>query len=135
MPRPRIDAVAVTARNMEESLRFYRCLGFEFPPFEPDEQHIEAVAQNGEARLMIDAASLAQDLTGRPAKPASHSAFAMLCETPAEVDEIAERVKSAGFDLATEPWDAFWGQRYATARDPDGYEIDLFAPLNRAAQT
>ena len=28
------------------------------------------------------------------------------------------------------PWDAFWGQRYAMIRDPDGNEVDLFAPLS-----
>jgi len=28
-----------------------------------------------------------------------------------------------------EPWDAFWGQRYAIVRDPDGNGVDLFAPL------
>ena len=28
-----------------------------------------------------------------------------------------------------EPWDAFWGQRYAQVRDPDGNPVDLYAPL------
>jgi hypothetical protein len=28
-----------------------------------------------------------------------------------------------------EPWDAFWGQRYARVEDPDGNVVDLFAPL------
>ena len=28
-----------------------------------------------------------------------------------------------------EPWDAFWGQRYATVLDPDGNSVDLFAAL------
>jgi uncharacterized glyoxalase superfamily protein PhnB len=27
------------------------------------------------------------------------------------------------------PWDAFWGQRYATVLDPDGNSVDLFAAL------
>ena len=27
------------------------------------------------------------------------------------------------------PFDAFWGQRYATVHDPDGNPVDLFAPL------
>jgi uncharacterized glyoxalase superfamily protein PhnB len=28
-----------------------------------------------------------------------------------------------------EPWDAFWGQRYAVVHDPDGNGVDLFCPL------
>lgn len=27
-----------------------------------------------------------------------------------------------------EPWDAFWGQRYAQVHDPDDNVVDLFAP-------
>ena len=26
------------------------------------------------------------------------------------------------------PWDAFWGQRYAVLHDPDGHQVDLYAP-------
>jgi uncharacterized glyoxalase superfamily protein PhnB len=37
---------------------------------------------------------------------------------------------TARFDvLHLEPWDAFWGQRYATVRDLDGNGVDLFAAL------
>lgn len=39
--------------------------------------------------------------------------------------ELAE----AGSGGYKEPWDAFWGQRYAQVTDPDGNVIDLFAPL------
>jgi uncharacterized glyoxalase superfamily protein PhnB len=45
------------------------------------------------------------------------------------VNELYEAVKAAGFDAEKEPWDAFWGQRYAQLRDPDGVPVDLFAPL------
>jgi catechol 2,3-dioxygenase-like lactoylglutathione lyase family enzyme len=32
-------------------------------------------------------------------------------------------------DQHLEPWDAFWGMRYAVVRDPDGTPVDLFARL------
>ena len=38
-------------------------------------------------------------------------------------------IHKAGFVVVTEPWDAFWGQRYAIVADPDGYMSDLFAAL------
>lgn len=129
MPRPRIDAVAVTATDMARSVAFYRCLGFDIPDPAPDSPHVEAVPLPGEARLMIDSVELAEKLTGRAPAPATHSAFALLCDSPAEVDSVAARVADAGFTVKTQPWDAFWGQRYATVVDPDGYEVDLFAPL------
>ena len=45
------------------------------------------------------------------------------------MDERYEQVTAAGFVGEKEPWDAFWGQRYAQLRDPDGVPVDLFAPL------
>jgi len=35
----------------------------------------------------------------------------------------------AGYAGHLEPWDAFWGMRYAVVRDPDGNPVDLFALL------
>ncbi|MDQ3164047.1 MAG: VOC family protein, partial [Actinomycetota bacterium] len=45
------------------------------------------------------------------------------------VDEVYARVTAAGFRGEKEPWDAFWGQRYAQLLDPDGVPVDLYAPL------
>jgi uncharacterized glyoxalase superfamily protein PhnB len=44
-----------------------------------------------------------------------------------EVDEVDARVTAAGFDGRKELWDAFWGQRYALLRDPDGIRVNLYA--------
>ena len=131
MPTPILDAVAVAMTDMARTMSFYRLLGFDF---EGDgafisEEHVEPVRMPGAPRLMIDAAELMEKLTGQAPKPATHSAFAMLCESPSEVDRIAAEISAAGFEVKTAPWDAFWGQRYATIADPDGYLVDLFAAL------
>ena len=55
--------------------------------------------------------------------------LAFECGSPEEVDELYARVVGAGFDGEKEPWDAFWGQRYAQLADPDGVPVDLFAAL------
>jgi uncharacterized glyoxalase superfamily protein PhnB len=54
---------------------------------------------------------------------------AFRCETPEEVDQVYSELLVAGATPRKEPWDAFWGQRYAQLNDPDGTVIDLFAPL------
>ena len=43
--------------------------------------------------------------------------------------ERVGRDVAEGFDGEKEPWDAFWGQRYAQLRDPDGVPVDLYAAL------
>ena len=45
-------------------------------------------------------------------------ALAFECGSHAEVDERYEQVTAAGFVGEKDPWDAFWGQRYAQLRDP-----------------
>ena len=126
---PRLDAVAVTSTDMAKTVAFYELLGFVFPAWTEEDKHVEPTAKPGEVRLMIDTAELMEQLTGKVPTPPNHASFAMLCDSPAEVDTIAAALKSAGHALTVEPWDAFWGQRYATVKDPDGYQIDLFAPL------
>ena len=58
--------------------------------------------------------------------------LAFACDDPADVDRVFAALVSAGHEGHREPWDAFWGQRYASVRDPDGNGVDLFAPLKAA---
>jgi uncharacterized glyoxalase superfamily protein PhnB len=55
--------------------------------------------------------------------------LAFLCESPGLVDATVQGLAGAGYKGATQPWDAFWGQRYAQVEDPDGNVVDLFASL------
>jgi uncharacterized glyoxalase superfamily protein PhnB len=72
---------------------------------------------------------MVEDIIGEEPKPGNHSAFAINYDSPAEVDAVVEKLRAAGFQLVKEPWDAFWGQRYAIAADPDGYKVDLYAMI------
>jgi predicted enzyme related to lactoylglutathione lyase len=119
-----IAAVAVSATDLSRAIAFYELLGFRFPALEPEMKHVEA---EGSVRLMIDDAAFLTDLHGEAPRPANIAGFALLFGTPAEVDEAAGRVASAGHTVVTQPYDAPWGQRYATVADPDGFRVDLFA--------
>ena len=59
----------------------------------------------------------------------SRIGLAFLCESAADVDATYARLEAKGYRGHKEPWDAFWGQRYAQVFDPDGNVIDLFASL------
>lgn len=125
----RLDAVAVSSTNLPETVRFYSLLGFDFSGADLDGQHVEANTKPGDVRLMIDTAELLESITGQKPQPPTHSCFAILCDDAAGVNAAAEAVREAGFTIVKEPWDAFWGQRYAIVADPDGYMVDVFAPL------
>ena len=124
--------MAVSATDLARSAAFYELLGFSFPPIEDDAMHLEAP---GPVRLMIDTAAMLEELNGEAPRPGTASGFALLAGSPAEVDDAVERVTGARHTVVHPPFDAPWGQRYATVADPDGYRVDLFCPLAGAGGT
>lgn len=125
----KLNAIGVTSSNMKKSVEFYSLLGFKFPEFKHDEDHIEPETKYGETRLMIDSVKLITEIMGEKPIPSNHSAFALEYGSGKEIDKVIEKVKDAGFKVVKEPWDAPWGQRYSIIEDPDGYKVDLYATL------
>jgi uncharacterized glyoxalase superfamily protein PhnB len=124
---PELNAIGIVASDLRRSIAFYNLLGVHFP--EDGEGHIEATLPSG-TRLMLDSEDVVRSF--RPdwrRESGNQLALAFQCASTAEVDEIYARVAAAGFNGEMEPWDAFWGQRYAQLRDPDGVPVDLYAPL------
>lgn len=119
--------MGVSATDLRRAVAFYELLGFSFPPAGDDEDHVESAGSG--ARLMIDSAAMMTGLLGEPPRPGNLAAFALRFDSPAAVDEVAGRVAAAGHTVVTAPWDAPWVQRYATVQDPDGFRVDLYAPL------
>jgi len=128
---PELNAIGIVASDVERSVAFYRLLGVELS--EIGDGHLEAQLPSG-IRLMLDSEDVIRSFRPDWTREAGNQlALAFACSSPGEVDELYERVTSAGFDGEKEPWDAFWGQRYAQLSDPDGVPVDLFAPLQQQA--
>lgn len=126
---PKLDAIGIIAKDMGASLRFYRLLGLDFPEETGGEDHVEAMLPGG-LRVMLDTEELVKGFMKDWEEPVGQRmGLAFLCDSPAEVDELHDKVVAAGYGSKTAPWDAFWGQRYAQVLDPDGTAVDLFAPL------
>jgi uncharacterized glyoxalase superfamily protein PhnB len=125
----KINAIGVFTSNLAKTVEFYSLVGFKFPEFKSDEQHLEATTAPGETRLMIDSKELIKSLIGEEPRPGNCSVFAVEFSSTEELDGVAKKVAESGFKIFKEPWDAFWGQRYCVVEDPDGHRIDLYASL------
>lgn len=115
---------------MAATLGFYRTLGFEIPASADTEPHVELTPSPG----VLIAWDTEETIRGFDpswvAPTGSHrAALAFSCESPLEVDTTYATLVEAGYHGHVAPWDAFWGQRYATLLDPDGTSVDLFAAL------
>lgn len=130
----RFDLIGLVVDDMARSLAFYRRLGLDIADNVDAEDHVEATLPGG-LRMAWDTVETVKsfDPTWTPPTGGGHRiGLAFLCADPAEVDRIYADLVSAGYEGHLEPWDAFWGQRYATVRDPDGNGVDLFARLPTA---
>jgi catechol 2,3-dioxygenase-like lactoylglutathione lyase family enzyme len=125
---PQLNAIGIVVSDMERSIRFYRLLGLDVPET-PDEGHLNTDLPNG-FRLMFDTEEVMRSFRPEWTRETGNQvALALECASPAEVDETYRRVVDAGFHGEKEPWDAFWGYRYAQLQDPDGVGVDLYASL------
>ena len=122
-----LNAIGIVASDPARTIRFYRLLGVDFP--EAGEGHVEATLPGG-VRLMLDTEDVIRSFRpGWTRSAGNQLSLAFECGSPAVVDELYARVVAAGFHGEKEPWDAFWGHRYAQLVDPDGVPVDLFAAL------
>jgi catechol 2,3-dioxygenase-like lactoylglutathione lyase family enzyme len=125
---PQLNAIGIVASDMARSIRFYRTLGLDVPET-PDEGHVDTFLPNG-VRFMLDSEETVRSFQPEwKRENGNQVALAFECQSPAEVDQLYERVVAAGFHGEKPPWDAFWGQRYAQLHDPDGVGVDLYASL------
>jgi uncharacterized glyoxalase superfamily protein PhnB len=125
----KLDLIGLVVRNMAASLKFYRLLGLEIPAKMDSEGHVEVTLPGG-LRLAWDSLDVILSFNDAWEEPVGHRmGLAFLCDSPANVDALYKAVVGAGYEGHKPPWDAFWGQRYAQVKDPDGNIVDLFAPL------
>lgn len=129
MNTPRFDLIGIVVKDMGAALAFYRALGMEIPPEADSEPHVEVTLPGG-LRIAWDAVATIQSFDPDFAPRTGNTiGLAFEADSPADVDVTYKRLVSAGYTGHKEPWDAFWGQRYAVLQDPDGHGIDLFAAL------
>ena len=125
MPKP--DLIGLIVRDMAKTLAFYRRLGMEIPASADSEDHVETLLPGG-FRFAWDKLDMIQSFNPDYRLPETpQPGLAFLCDSPAEVDQLYAELVAEGFHSHKEPWDAFWGQRYAVLVDPDNHLVDLFA--------
>jgi catechol 2,3-dioxygenase-like lactoylglutathione lyase family enzyme len=124
-----IDMIGLTVRDMTASLKFYRLLGIDIPEGVEGEPFVEAATPNG-YRISWNTLEMMKEIYPDWVEPVGQRIeLAFKCDSAAEVDDLYKLITERGYEGYKEPWDAFWGQRYAVVKDPDGSLVDLFAAI------
>lgn len=124
-----LNAIGIISKDLTATIKFYGILGIEFKEMGgPD--HLEATTPSG-LRIMLDSTDLIKKINPNWKEPTgSGIVLCFIQNSPLQVNTAFKTLIDSGFSSVKDPWDAFWGQRYASISDPDGNQIDLFAALD-----
>lgn len=126
--------IDIVVKDLNLALAFYRTLGLNAPGDGSGEEQVQIATPGGATIGLVTEALMRQTNPAWMTPVGQRVTFSCRCDRPDEVDEVFARVKAAGFIGLKEPWDAFWGQRYAFLQDPDGNRVDLFAAISEGGQ-
>jgi len=111
----------LTVDDLGKSITFYEALGFGVGQrWEQDGTLIGVMLQAGELELGLN-----QDDWKKGRNRQKGIGTRLNIETAQSVDDIAARVKAAGFALDMEPFDTQWKTRQFELTDPSGFKLTV----------
>jgi uncharacterized glyoxalase superfamily protein PhnB len=121
-----ITSISITVKDVQKSAAWYRdVVGFGIErSMERDGKLILVSLKAGEVRI-----SLNQDDGAKGWDRIKGLGFSINIWTTEDIDAIANRIKSNGGILASEPVDAPWGARFFRLTDPDGFKLAVLKSL------
>ncbi len=129
---PVIDQINLVVGDMEASLAFYRLVGVEPGPTMAQWEPHHRSASVG-VDLDFDSTAFARQWDAGSSGPAVIIGFKLASRQA--VDETFARLTAAGYAGRQEPYDAFWGARYAIVADPDGNPVGLMSAIDPAMRS
>ena len=115
---------ALTVDDVPKSIRFYEGLGFQVDEVMEDQGKPQgAMLSAGEAMLGIS-----QDDYSKGKNRVKGVGMSLYFETGQDIEELADRAKSAGIKLEKGPAPLPWGPMAFTVVDPDGFRLTITNP-------
>ena len=131
---PRPDQLNLVVANMDASVAFYRRLGLSIPDIDPAWQGHHRTVEAGDGVVLdLDSEEFARRWNG--GWDGERVVIGFKIETRQGVDELYEDLTHAGHPGQQEPYDAFWGARYAVVGDPDGNPVGLMSRVDPARRS
>jgi len=132
---PVFHGLNLVVRDMEAAIAFYRRLGVTIRDTDPEwmPHHRNMVTPDG-VDLDLDSVEFAKQWNrGWPGGSGGNTGvIGFSLASRQSVDDTYADLVTAGYRSQQEPYDAFWGARYAVVEDPDGNAVGLMSPLDDA---
>lgn len=131
--------INLVARNLHETLTFYRRLGVEIPDqgvwrSGGGAHHATADADGG-VDLEFDSETFARVYNAGFSAERGRVMIGLSLASRDAVDLAWANLIAEGVQGLQPPFDAFWGARYAIVEDPDGNPVGLMSPVDPARRS
>ena len=123
----RLQTIGIIVSDMAKTLSFYRTLGLPIPEGLNEEDNVDFEAPNGITFGFLTEAAAKQADPNFKTPTGQSMNLQFMVDNPAEVDEVYNKLITAGYASYAKPWDAFWGQRFGRVTDPDGRVVNIYA--------
>jgi catechol 2,3-dioxygenase-like lactoylglutathione lyase family enzyme len=132
---PKMDQVNLVVTDMEATVAFYRRLGLTIPDLKDEFQaHHRSARTPGGLDLDFDSVEFARHWDKRW-RGGAGQVIGFKVESRERVDALYADLTAAGYAGQQEPYDAFWGARYAVVEDPDGNPVGIMSPVDRGQRS
>lgn len=130
---PALNQLNIVCKDFDATLAFYRRLGIVIPDGVAHDgiRHAEVTLPSG-LTLEFDNPTLASTYNAawRGAGGGSSTLIGFSLPSREAVDRLYAELMAAGYDPRQQPYDAFWGARYAIVADPSGNDVGLMSPID-----
>lgn len=128
--QPAFSQLNLVARDMAATVAFYRRLGLTVTVDEAA-QHASARTDGG-VRIEWDATGFVPQWdSGWAGGVGGSTVLGFALPAREAVDEVYADLTGAGYRRHQQPYDAFFGARYAIVDDPDGNPVGLMSPIDQ----
>ncbi|MGH8980094.1 MAG: VOC family protein [Acidimicrobiales bacterium] len=119
----------LVTKNVAAAVAFYRRLGLAIPDTDPAFQdHHRSVQSSEGIDLDFDSEQFARHWDR--GWGGGMGVLSVRVPSRQRVDEIYADLLRAGHRGQQEPYDAFWGVRFAVVEDPDGNAVGIMSPVD-----
>jgi uncharacterized glyoxalase superfamily protein PhnB len=132
----------LVARDVAATVEFYRLLGFSILDekiwrTDSGSHHTEGATLGGTFEIEIDSPALASVYNAgyHADSEACATVIGFRLPTREAVDDFYGDLIRAGYRGRQQPYDTFWGARYAIVADPDGRDVGLMSPSEPARRS
>jgi uncharacterized glyoxalase superfamily protein PhnB len=121
--------VSLVVSDVDASIGFYRTLGVPIPDEANWQSQHVGIPITG-SHLDLDSVEMTKGYDA--GWSGTGPILVMRVPSREDVDAVYARATGAGYPGHLEPFDAFWGARYAVVLDPDGNHVGIMSPIDES---